>query len=79
MADTRPNYSIPSAIRSVTSYPARRVFKQGPIDPLLDYVIGVDDSIDIHCHHAHEEQQDAQLRVLAKASVGSRLIFCDAV
>ena len=50
MADTRPNYSTPSSIRSVTSYPARRGFKQGPVDPSLDYVIGVEDSIDIHCH-----------------------------
>jgi hypothetical protein len=58
MADTKPNYSTPSAIRSVTSYPARRGFKQGPVDPSLDYVIGVEDSIDIHCH-AHEGQQDA--------------------
>ena len=58
MADTRPNYSTPSAVRSVTSYPARRGFKQGPVDPSLDYVIGVEDSIDIHCH-AHEGQQDA--------------------
>jgi len=58
MADTRPNYSTPSAVRSVTSYPARRDFKQGPVDPSLDHVIGVEDSIDIHCH-AHEGQQDA--------------------
>ena len=58
MADTRPNYSTPSSVRSVTSYPARRGFKQGPVDPSLDYVIGVEDAIDIHCH-AHEGQQDA--------------------
>ena len=58
MADTNPNYSTPSIIRSVTSYPARRGFKQGPVDPSLDCVIGVDDAIDIHCH-AHEGQQDA--------------------
>jgi len=58
MADTKPNYSTPSSVRSVTSYPARRGFKQGPVDPSLDHVIGVDDAIDIHCH-AHEGQQDA--------------------
>jgi hypothetical protein len=57
MADARPNYSTPSAIRSVTSYPARRGFKQ-PIDPALGSVAGVEDAIDIHCH-AHEGQQDA--------------------
>ena len=57
MDDTKQNYATPSAIRSVTSYPARRGFKQ-PIDPSLDRVIGVDDAIDIHCH-AHEGQQDA--------------------
>jgi hypothetical protein len=57
MAETKPNYSTPSAIRSVTSYPARRGFKQA-VDPSLDYVIGVEDAIDIHCH-AHEGQQDA--------------------
>ena len=57
MADTRPNYSTPSAIRSVTSYPARRGFKQA-VDPALDHVVGVEDAIDIHCH-AHEGQQDA--------------------
>jgi hypothetical protein len=27
MAETNPNYATPSAIRSVTSYPARRGFK----------------------------------------------------
>ncbi len=58
MAETNPNYSTPSSIRSVTSYPARRGFKQGPVDPSLDHVIGVEDAIDIHCH-AHEGQQDA--------------------
>ena len=35
MADNRPNYATPSAVRSVTSYPARRGFKQGPVDPSL--------------------------------------------
>ena len=58
MADTTHNYATPSAARSVTSYPARRGFKQGPIDPSLDRVVGVEDAIDIHCH-AHEGQQDA--------------------
>jgi len=57
MADAKPNYSTPSAIRSVTSYPARRGFKQA-VDPSLDQVVGVEDAIDIHCH-AHEGQQDA--------------------
>ena len=57
MADTKPNYSTPSAVRSVTSYPARRGFKQA-VDPALDHVVGVEDAIDIHCH-AHEGQQDA--------------------
>jgi hypothetical protein len=57
MADLKPNYSTPSAVRSVTSYPARRGFKQA-VDPALDYVVGVEDAIDIHCH-AHEGQQDA--------------------
>ena len=57
MANTRPNYSTPSAVRSVTSYPARRGFKQA-VDPALDHVVGVEDAIDIHCH-AHEGQQDA--------------------
>ena len=57
MAEPKPNYSTPSAIRSVTSYPARRGFKQA-VDPALDYVAGVEDAIDIHCH-AHEGQQDA--------------------
>src|SRR6201988_3057081 len=58
MPETNPNYSTPSSVRSVTSYAAPRGFKQGPVDPSLDYVIGVDDAIDIHCH-AHEGQQDA--------------------
>ena len=57
MAETKPNYSTPSAIRSITSYPARRGFKQA-VDPSLDYVMGVENAIDIHCH-AHEGQQDA--------------------
>ena len=56
MADTNPNYSTPSSVRSVTSYPARRGFKQA-VDPSLDHVVGVEDAIDIHCH-AHEGQQD---------------------
>ncbi len=58
MAEVKPNYVTASAARSVTSYPARRRFKQGPIDPSLDHVIGVEDAIDIYCH-AHEGQQDA--------------------
>src|SRR5688572_18751018 len=57
MADTKNNYATPSAARSITSYPARRGFKQA-IDPSLDHVIGVEEAIDIHCH-AHEGQQDA--------------------
>src|SRR5262245_5616109 len=57
MADTIPNYSTPSTVRSVTSYPARRSFKQS-VDPSLDHVVGVENAIDIHCH-AHEGQQDA--------------------
>ena len=57
MADTKSNYSTPSAVRSVTSYPGRRGFKQA-VDPSLDHVVGVKDAIDIHCH-AHEGQQDA--------------------
>ncbi|HEX2229608.1 MAG TPA: DUF6282 family protein [Candidatus Binatia bacterium] len=57
MPDTNHNYATPSAARSVTSYPARRGFKQA-IDPSLDKVLGVEEAIDIHCH-AHEGQQDA--------------------
>ena len=57
MADTNPNYATPSSVRSVTSYPARRLYKQA-VDPAVDHVVGVDDAIDIHCH-AHEGQQDA--------------------
>lgn len=67
MAETAPNYATPSIQRSVTSYPARRGFKQGPIDPSLDHVVGVDDAIDIHCH-CHEGQQDA----LGVAKLASR-------
>jgi hypothetical protein len=66
MAAPKPNYSTPSAIRSVTSYPAHRGFKQA-VDPALDRVAGVEDAIDIHCH-AHEGQQDA-LGVAKPASV----------
>jgi len=58
MAGTDNNYATPSNDRSVTSYPARRGFKQGPIDPALHGVVGVEGTIDIHCH-AHEGQQDA--------------------
>jgi Family of unknown function (DUF6282) len=57
MAENNPEYATPSAVRSVTSYPARRLYKQA-VDPGLDYVVGVEDAIDIHCH-AHEGQQDA--------------------
>jgi hypothetical protein len=57
MAENDLNYSTPSRVRSVTSYPARRGFKQA-VDPSLDYVVGVEEAIDIHCH-AHEGQQDA--------------------
>src|SRR4029434_4312500 len=57
MAETNPNYATPSSVRSVTSYPARRGYKQ-PVDPSVDHVVGVEDGIDIHCH-AHEGQQDA--------------------
>ena len=64
MADTKHNYATPSAVRSVTSYPARRGFKQA-VDPALDHVVGVEDAIDIHCH-AHEGQQDALRRRQAR-------------
>jgi hypothetical protein len=57
MGDTKQNYATPSALRSITSYPARRGFKQA-VDPSLNHVTGVTDAIDIHCH-AHEGQQDA--------------------
>src|SRR4029434_7536595 len=57
MADTRPNYSTPSAVRSVTSYPARRGFKQA-VHPALDHELGVKHAIDIR-GHAHEGQQYA--------------------
>ena len=67
MAASSNNYNTPSRARSVTSYPARRGFKQGPIDPSLDHVIGAEDAIDIHCH-AHEGQQDA----LGVAKLASR-------
>ena len=68
MADNQQNYATPSSVRSVTSYPARRGFKQGPVDPSVDHVIGVEDSIDIHCH-AHEGQQDPMaIAKLASAS-----------
>lgn len=58
MAGADNNYATPSFERSVTSYPARRGFKQGPIDPARHSVVGVEGAIDIHCH-AHEGQQDA--------------------
>jgi hypothetical protein len=58
MAGTDNNYATASIARSVTSYPARRGFKQGPIDPAVHSVVGVEGAIDIHCH-AHEGQQDA--------------------
>src|ERR1051325_12223273 len=57
MAETKPEYATPSDLRSITSYPARRGYKQA-VDPALDYGVGVEDAIDIHCH-AHEGQQDA--------------------
>ena len=58
MVGSDTNYATPSIDRSVTSYPARRGFKQGPIDPAVHGVVGVEGAIDIHCH-AHEGQQDA--------------------
>ncbi len=74
MADTKQNYATPSALRSVTSYPARRGFKQA-IDPSLDRVIGVEDAIDIHCH-AHEGQQDALgVAKLASKSAMTGLLY----
>ena len=42
MAGTDNNYATPSNDRSVTSYPARRGFKQGPIDPALHGVVGLE-------------------------------------
>src|SRR5919197_5809157 len=66
MAETNEDYATPSFVRSVTSYPARRGYKQA-VDPAVDYVIGVEDAIDIHCH-AHEGQQDA----LGVAKLASR-------
>jgi hypothetical protein len=51
------DYTTPSAVRAVTSYPARRLFKPGVIDPSTGVIPGVENSIDIHCH-ATDFQQD---------------------
>ncbi len=44
--------------RAVSSYPARRRYKPGTIDPMSQNIIGVQGAVDIHCH-AKEGQQDA--------------------
>ena len=49
-------YAERGSFGDILSRPPR--LQTGPVDPSLDYVIGVDDAIDIHCH-AHEGQQDA--------------------
>jgi hypothetical protein len=51
------DYTTPSAVRAVTSYPARRLFKPGVIDPSTGVVPGVEGAIDVHCH-ASDGQQD---------------------
>lgn len=58
MAPNTINYATPTSVRAVSSYPARRLFKPGVIDPSLDRIVAVEGMIDIHCH-AHEGQQDA--------------------
>jgi len=40
MAEGNPNYATPSSVRSITSYPARRGYKQA-VDPAQDSVVGV--------------------------------------
>jgi hypothetical protein len=58
MSDSRKgDYTTPSAVRAVTSYPARRLFNPGEIDPSTGIVPFVEGMIDVHCH-AHDGQQD---------------------
>jgi hypothetical protein len=61
------DYTTPSAVRAVTSYPARRLFKPGVVDPSTGVTPGVEGMIDVHCH-ATDGQQDP----LGVAKVASR-------
>jgi len=74
MAETNPNYSRPSSVRSLTSYPARRGFKQA-VDPALDYVVGVEDAIDIHGHATKDSRtRSASSSSPRKAACGAYFI-----
>ncbi|MEQ8369866.1 MAG: DUF6282 family protein [Alphaproteobacteria bacterium] len=75
MSSIAATTATPTRERSVTSYPARRRFRQGPIDPSAAAIVGVEDAVDIHCH-AHDGSQDPLgLMKLASRSGMKAILF----
>jgi hypothetical protein len=68
MVTKDPEYTTPAAVRAVTSYPARRSFKPGAIDPSTGIVVGVADTVDIHCHASKGQQDPLGVAKLASRS-----------
>jgi hypothetical protein len=72
MAD-KPTPATPTAIRAITSYPARRKYMPGTVRP--PEAPGVAGAIDIHCH-AHKGQQDPlSLSILASENRMGGFLF----
>jgi hypothetical protein len=69
------DYTTPSAVRAVTSYPARRMFNPGVIDPSTGIVPGVEGMIDIHCHATDGQQDPLGLAKLASKSGMRGMLF----
>lgn len=65
--------ATPTAVRCITSYPARRSFKPGVIYP--PQVPWIEGAIDVHCH-AHEGQNDPlALAIIASQARMGGLLF----
>ncbi|MFT5538672.1 MAG: hypothetical protein ACI82H_000185 [Alphaproteobacteria bacterium] len=75
MAKTDTDYTTPSAVRAVTSYPARRMFNPPAIDPFDPAIPGVKGAIDIHCHATVGQQDPLGLAKLASISGMRGILF----
>lgn len=75
MALTDFDYTTPSSVRAVTSYPARRLFKPGAVDPSTGIVPGVEGTIDIHCHATDGQQDPLGVAKLASKSGMRGLLY----
>ena len=75
MTEKSLDYTTPSSVRAVTSYPARRLFKPGVVDPSTGVVPGVEGTIDVHCHATDGQQDPLGVAKLASKSGMRGLLY----